>query len=200
MSRAIRYHTLDDPLNPKQLPDQYSDLHTLYPGRPMPSDDGIRLGGKSEYAIESENPEAAQQTFRDVKQKTAQYGADLERLARKNGGGPKMTVHAVADASEVIEDPELKGVDMSETTPLLMETDPSLPGQTRQRLRPTQEGELRKPLVENFGNTYGPERTFGTGTVQPNFNYKWILMALLAAGLCAMAYMYATKKVDIYAF
>jgi hypothetical protein len=198
----VRYHTLDDPLNPKQLPNKYSDLHTLYPGRPMDSTDDFNRND-----IEHEDPEAAREMFQGVKERTAQYGAQLERKARKQGGQEKMTVHAVEDPSTIIEDPDLVQTNMlnPDGSPLLMDGEPLQggpggPGQGAPRRgasgRGPPDGGSRKPLIENYGNGKktddGPMGSLGS--------YKWILLVLAAVALFFMAYLYSTRQIDIYSF
>jgi hypothetical protein len=166
------YHTLDDPLNPKQLPGKYSDLHTLYPGRPMDSSDD-----PNRYSIEPEDPVLARKSFQDVKDKTAIYGDQLERKTRQQGGGEKMTVHSVEDPSMIIEDPDL--------TPVLMTDD-----------RVTDDGTARKPLIENYKSMKS-----NTNNEKPG-QYKWILLVLMAVALFFLAYFYSTHtaSVDIFEF
>lgn len=177
----ILYHTLDDPLNPKQLPGKYSDLHSLYPGRPMDSSDNF-----DRYNIEHEEPDQARQTFIDVKDKTASYGEKLEKKSRKAGGGEKMTVHAIEDPSMIIEDPALRETNMLNPSdaPLLM---------------PLENQEIKNrfsretPLIENYGkqeNTPAPKSK----------SYKWLMIILASIGLFIFAYFYSTRKIDIYSF
>jgi len=178
----IVYHTLEDPLNPKQLPNKYSDLHTLYPGRPMDSTDN-----PNRYSIQPEDPEAAAEMFQEVKEKTASYGAKLEKKARKLGGDEKMTVHAIEDPSMIVEDPNLKETNMlnPDGTPLLMPVNPNLPGKDS-----NVEGS-RKPLIEN----YSPD-----AKRPDNNSYKWIFLVLGAMAALVFAYFYATRQIDIYSF
>lgn len=185
----VAYHTLDAPLNPKQLPAKYSDLHTLYPGRPMDSDDNF-----NRYSIEPENPEAAKKMFQGVKEKTAEYGASLEQQARRMNGDEKMTVHAVEDPSMIVEDPDLKDTNMlnPDGTPLLIPVNPRLPDRMT-----GPEGELRKPLVENYN---GPDSQTKKNPNQNIWSYKWLLLVLIAVGLFFLTYLYSTRQIDIYEF
>jgi len=201
---SIIYHTLDDPLNPKQLPNKYSDLHTLYPGRPMDS-----MDNPNRYSIQPEDPEAASEMFRDVKEKTASYGEKLEKKARKMGGGEKMTVHAVEDPSMIIEDPNLKETNMlnPDGTPLLMPVDPNLPGQRNGEFKSQgmgnnqmDGGDARKPLVENYSTTSRPGTNPGKSTSENAVSYKWILIVFAAIVMFFLAYFYATRQIDIYSF
>lgn len=185
-SQRVLYHTLDDPLNPKQLPGQYSDLHTLYPGRPMDSDDNY-----NRYAVKPDDPEAAHATFEDVKEKTSLYGQKLEQKARKEGtkNGGKMTVNAIADPSELIEDPELKHANMlnPDTTPLLMDPPQEGEGLVR-RVVPKEERNIRE-------NYISPPPSKETKSY-----LKWLLLIMVLIGLGSLVYVYVTRQIDPYIF
>lgn len=180
----ILYHTLEDPLNPKQLPGKYSDLHTLYPGRPMDSSDN-----PDRYNIEHEEPNKAKETFIDSKQKTAQYGKNLERNARNMGNQDKMTIHAVEDPSMLIEDPGLREANMLNPSekPLLMPLEEENSG-----LRNRMPIDFKdKPLIENYNHPKTQEN-------KPK--YKWWIIILALLFLLGLFYIYTTQKVDIYSF
>ncbi len=175
---TVRYHTLDDPLNAKRLTAQYSDLHSLYPGRPMDSDDN-----HNRYHVEHENPEAAREMLADTRAKTGQYGQQLERNARRNStmDGGKMTVNAVADPSELTENPELNQNNMVEPSPDLADG------------TPLSAGKERAPL-ENFDGKVVKNKYAGESTT----SNKWWWIALLVAGMAILAYYISNR--DKYAF
>jgi len=202
---AVRYHTLDTPLNPKQLPNQYSDLHTLYPGRPMDQSDNY-----DPYNVIPEDQAGAHEMFETVKQNTVIYGDSLEQRARQQGGKDKMTVHAVDDAAQLIEDPELKfaGMYNPDSTPLPlrdMATDGG--GPTGPRLRPVS-GQTPSDGDDAAAPPDGVERFRGSRTASKSkeptpptagwLGKKSLLLILALAAL--FLYIYMIRKSDMYAF
>jgi hypothetical protein len=104
-----RYHELDLPLNPDPYPEGISPLHLLYPGRPM-----TVLDSPDRTNIPNEDPAGALRTFETSKRETLTYAKNLENLTRREGGGDKNKVMArpAVDPTQMIEDPELKGLAM----------------------------------------------------------------------------------------
>jgi hypothetical protein len=101
MAYQIPYHELDAPLNPPIFPPEYSSLHMLYPGVPMP-----RTEVYDRYNIPHQCQEAARKSFEERKEDTIKAARHLEKLARL-GSGDKVTIHDVADPSIPTEDPAL---------------------------------------------------------------------------------------------
>jgi crotonobetainyl-CoA:carnitine CoA-transferase CaiB-like acyl-CoA transferase len=155
----------------------------------MDSDDN-----PNRYNIVPEHPKAALKTFQEAKMKTEMYGQKLEQKARKEstagGNGGKMTVNAVADPSELIEDPELKHANMldPDTTPLLMqEPNVPLPGNDgphrRENYKPSDLGmQVNEPVTDD--KKY----------------IKWAMYVLVIGGLFALVYLYVTRQIDPYVF
>ena len=104
----IPYHNLDVPINPPPLnPEEYSSLHTLYPGQPMRRNDYDYM---DRYYIPHAHPCAARASFVERREDTIKAARLVENIARKSAGGPdeKVTIHAVADPSQIIEQPSLE--------------------------------------------------------------------------------------------
>jgi hypothetical protein len=109
------YHTLDIPLNPSPygVDSPYSPLQDLYPGRPMNV-----YWGLNEYDIPHERPVAAKIAFQENKKDTKKAAALLDALAYSQGSGKKVLLHAVSDPVSLIEEPDLKSVDIVKPTEL----------------------------------------------------------------------------------
>lgn len=101
---ARTYRNLDFPINPEVMSDQYSSLHTLYPGEPM-----LRNDIPDRYYIPHSDPEMAKASFDERRRDTIAASKRLEELARVSAGPPedKTTIHAVEDPSIIVEDPSL---------------------------------------------------------------------------------------------
>lgn len=79
-----RYHIMDRPLNPSPLPPDFSQLNTVYQGRPVHN---TQAGDRSN--VVPENPQETQLEFENSQQEVAQYANALEGTTRMQGGGPK---------------------------------------------------------------------------------------------------------------
>jgi hypothetical protein len=123
-SYQIPYHNLDVPINPPPLSSEYSSLHTLYPGVPMRRNDYDYI---DRYYIPHADPEAACRSFKDRREDTIRAARLVEDLARRSAGGPdeKTTIHAVADPSQVVEEPALQ--QLSTQNPIALNDGMSFP-------------------------------------------------------------------------
>jgi hypothetical protein len=200
----VSYHTLDDPLNPKILPNQYSDLHTLYPGKAMESSDNF-----DRYSISHDDVIAARKQFDQTRIDISQSQVNLEKKALAAGGGAKMTVNAVSDPSEMIEDPELKQASMMpiDQTANLSQTPVDFggeeggvpPSMTTQSGQPElrnrsgiDSGEDRTPLKENFKGD-------GNGTKSDSGSfYRWVKWAIIGMVIFMFVFLLVTGQLKFW--
>ena len=143
MAYQIPYHTLDAPLNPPILSPEYSSLHTLYPGVPMPRTDVF-----DRYYYCHSCPKDARRSFEERRSNTIKAAEHLEKLARLSAGGPddKVTIHAVADPSEIVEDPALS--QLSTQSPVALNDGMEYPVKTE--LDPHHKKLIKSRSKENF--------------------------------------------------
>lgn len=182
-SYQIPYYPLDVPLNPAPLPSEYSSLHTLYPGEPMINRDTAF----NRYYIPHCDPEGARCAFVENKENTIIAAQRLEALARKSGGNPedKVTIHAVADPSTIVEDPALS--QLSTQAPIALNDGMQFvatPNSRRENFREEKEVEvpnknLSKSSIERF--RAGADKEDG-GMIYVLVFIGFIVLCLLLAG------------------
>lgn len=75
---------MDSPLNPSPLPEDFSQLNYIYPGRPIHN---TQASDRSN--VPPENPVETNLVFEESKEQINDYANVLENTVRKQGGGDK---------------------------------------------------------------------------------------------------------------